>query len=54
MTQCCWYQTDFTTLWRYARNFVTYFLDEHEVIIQQEMQNRLECQPPDTSGLGAA
>jgi hypothetical protein len=54
MTQCCWYQTDFSTLWRYARNFVTYFLDDHEVVIEQALQNGLEYPPADISGLGAA
>jgi O-antigen/teichoic acid export membrane protein len=24
MTQCCWYRTDMTTLWRYAKNLVRY------------------------------
>ena len=42
MTECCWYQTDLATLWRYARNFVTYFLDDHDVIIEQALRRRLE------------
>jgi hypothetical protein len=24
MTECCWYQTNVTTLWRYAKNLVRY------------------------------
>ena len=54
MTQCCWYLTDLATLWRYARNFVTYLLDDHDVIIEQALRNRLEYPPAGTSGLGAA
>ena len=54
MTQCCWYQTDLSTLWRYARNFVTYFLDDHEVVIQRALRSQLEVEPPGSSGLGAA
>jgi len=26
MAECCWYQTDVSTLWRYAKNTVTYYL----------------------------
>ena len=35
MTECCWYQTDLSTLWRYARHFATYFLDDHKLVIQR-------------------
>jgi hypothetical protein len=26
MTECCWYQTDVSTLWRYAKNTLAYYL----------------------------
>jgi O-antigen/teichoic acid export membrane protein len=26
MAECCWYQTDVSTLWRYAKNTLTYYL----------------------------
>jgi O-antigen/teichoic acid export membrane protein len=54
MTECCWYQTDLATLWKYARNCMTYLLDDHDVIIQQAMVTRMEVPPIDPSGLGAA
>jgi O-antigen/teichoic acid export membrane protein len=54
MTECCWYQTDLATLWKYARNFMTYLLDDHDVIIQQAMVTRMDVPPIDPSGLGAA
>jgi hypothetical protein len=53
MTECCWYQTDIGTLWRYAKNFVTYFLDDHDVIIEQALRRRLE-HDANPSDLGAA
>jgi O-antigen/teichoic acid export membrane protein len=54
MTECCWYQTDLSTLWRYARNFVTYLFEDRDIVIKQAMQTRrLECQPSDTSSAGA-
>jgi O-antigen/teichoic acid export membrane protein len=37
MTECCWYQTDLSTLIRYARHFATYFLDDHKVVIQRAL-----------------
>jgi len=47
MTECCWYQTDFSTLLRYARNFVTYWLEEPpDVIIERALRSRLEYTPP--------
>jgi hypothetical protein len=26
MAECCWYQTDISTLWRYAKNTVAYYV----------------------------
>ncbi|HZQ68632.1 MAG TPA: oligosaccharide flippase family protein [Terriglobales bacterium] len=46
MTECCWYQTDFSTLLRYARNFVTYWLEEPpDVAIERALRSRLEYTP---------
>lgn len=41
MTECCWYQTDLSTLWRYARNYVTYVMDDHNMVIQHALESRL-------------
>jgi O-antigen/teichoic acid export membrane protein len=35
MTECCWYQTDLSTLFRYARNFVAYLFEDPDIVIQQ-------------------
>jgi O-antigen/teichoic acid export membrane protein len=32
MAECCWYQTDVSTLWRYAKNTVSYFLKHRRQI----------------------
>jgi O-antigen/teichoic acid export membrane protein len=42
MMNCCWYQTDFSTLLRYAKNSVTWLFDNCQVIIDQALQNRPE------------
>lgn len=32
MSECCWYRTDLTTLWRYAMNTIAYYLfDRHKL-----------------------
>ena len=52
MTECCWYQTDLSTLLRYARNFVTYWLEEPpDVVIERALRSRLEYSPPTTPGV---
>ncbi|HZR57536.1 MAG TPA: hypothetical protein VFA74_11730 [Terriglobales bacterium] len=44
MMECCWYQTDLSTLWHYAKNSVMYlFLDRHGVI-NEALQRRLNGQ----------
>jgi O-antigen/teichoic acid export membrane protein len=35
MTQCCWYKTNMTTLWRYAKNLVKYLPYDPESEIEQ-------------------
>ena len=41
MNECCWYQTDLSTLWRYARNFVAYLFEDPDIVIEQASQARL-------------
>lgn len=40
MRSCCWYQTDFSTLLRYAKNSVTWLFDNCQVVIDQALHNR--------------
>jgi hypothetical protein len=35
MTQCCWYQTDFATLSKYAKNVVRYMFHDRDFFIQR-------------------
>jgi O-antigen/teichoic acid export membrane protein len=41
MTECCWYRTNLSTLWRYAVNTVTYIFENHQVVIDEALQNRI-------------
>ncbi len=40
MMECCWYQTDLSTLWRYAKNSIVYLFENREVVIEQALKNR--------------
>jgi len=40
MTQCCWYQTNVITLWRYARNLVRYLPYDPESDVGRFLQSR--------------
>src|SRR6266699_1044979 len=33
MNECCWYQTDLSTLWRYFRNYFTHLFENQDVVI---------------------
>ena len=37
MTECCWYQTDIASLWRYGKNRVRYIRHDHEGAIERMM-----------------
>jgi len=39
MTECCWYQTNVTTLWRYAKNLVRYMPYDPETDIGRFLQS---------------
>jgi len=49
MTECCWYQTDLSTLLRYARHFATYFLDDHKVVIERALSEE-KCSSDNSVG----
>jgi O-antigen/teichoic acid export membrane protein len=46
MAECCWYQTDVSTLWRYAKNTVSYYL-KHRHKIAAEISTRALDEPTD-------
>jgi hypothetical protein len=49
MTQCCWYQTDFATLSRYAKNIVRYMFHDRDFFIRKVLRGEIS----DASELGA-
>jgi hypothetical protein len=40
MAQCCWYQTDFVTLSRYARNIVRYMFQDRDYFVKRALRGR--------------
>jgi O-antigen/teichoic acid export membrane protein len=42
MAECCWYQTDVSTLWRYAKNTIGYYVS-HRRKIAAEITAGIEC-----------
>ena len=53
MTECCWYQTDLSTLWRYAKNYWTHLFEDQDLVITQAMSTA-ELQPSAISGVKVA
>ena len=51
MMECCWYQTDLSTLWHYAKNSVTYIFEDRRTIINNAMTNREKRKVAGTSQL---
>jgi len=39
MSQCCWYQTDFNTLSRYAKNIVRYMFRDRDYFIERTLRD---------------
>jgi O-antigen/teichoic acid export membrane protein len=35
MAECCWYQTDVTTLWRYAKNTIGYYVKHRRKVVAE-------------------
>jgi O-antigen/teichoic acid export membrane protein len=40
MAECCWYQTDLSTLWHYAKNSVAYVFEDRHGIINEALRSR--------------
>lgn len=43
MRQCCWYQTDFATLSKYAKNIVRYMFHDRDFFIQRILRGELSA-----------
>ena len=39
MTECCWYQTDLSSLWRYGKIRLRYLRHDHEGVIERMLQS---------------
>ena len=39
MTECCWYQTDLSSLWKYFKNYWTHLFENQHEVIAQAMQS---------------
>ena len=39
MTECCWYETNLTTLFRYAKNVLRYLVRDHEAELERLLQS---------------
>jgi hypothetical protein len=50
MSECCWYRTDLSTLWRYALNTLAYYVIDRRKLITSV----LEGERPSASGVKAA
>jgi hypothetical protein len=44
MMECCWYQTDLSTLWHYAKNSVEYLFLDRQVVINEALQRHVQNQ----------
>jgi O-antigen/teichoic acid export membrane protein len=42
MMNCCWFNTDISTLARYAKNSVTWLFDDYQAVIEQARRDRFE------------
>ncbi len=47
MTECCWYQTDLSTLWRYAKNTMAFYFEDPDSVIAKAMPHLFEGQLSD-------
>ena len=41
MTECCWYQTDISSLWRYTKNSVRYLHSDSDAALE-DMLSRIQ------------
>jgi O-antigen/teichoic acid export membrane protein len=51
MSECCWYRTDLSTLWRYALNTIAYYVIDRRKLITEVLEGQTPSSP---SGVNAA
>ncbi len=54
MAECCWYQTNVSSLWRYAKNTVAYYFIHRRMLIEEVLEAQKTAGPPNHSGATAA
>lgn len=54
MAECCWYQTDIATLWRYAKNTAAYYLKHRRRVAAEIAAGILDESGSGTSGTSTA
>lgn len=42
MMECCWYQTDLSTLWRYAKNTMAFYFEDPDSVIAKAIPHLFE------------
>jgi hypothetical protein len=52
MSECCWYRTDLSTLWRYALNTIAYYLIDRQKLTTAILEGDAPSSPP--SGVSAS
>ena len=53
MAECCWYQTDASSLWRYAKNTVAYYFKYRQKLNAEILEAQRSPRPPNRSGASA-
>jgi O-antigen/teichoic acid export membrane protein len=49
MMECCWYQTDLSTLWRYAKNTMAFYFEDPDSAIAKAIPHLIERPETDPS-----
>lgn len=49
MMECCWYQTDLSTLWRYAKNTMAFYFEDPDSAISKAIPHLFETPGSDPS-----
>jgi hypothetical protein len=53
MAECCWYQTNVSSLWRYAKNTVAYYFIHRRMLIEEILEAQKSAAPSNHPGASA-
>jgi len=54
MAECCWYQINVSSLWRYAMKLCAYYFIHRRMLIEEVLEAQKTAGPPNHSGASAA